>query len=89
MRGITKNVCLFPVQPSGCLDKIVIYKNYVDYVNTIQSTMNFLLELNNKLTNKTSDFQKYNILPTGITYNQKIKDKYIVTGLYIQENIII
>jgi len=93
VKGITKNICLFPVQPSGCLDKIIIYKNYVDYVNSIQSTMNFLLELNNKLNNKlntkTTDFNKYNILPTGITYNQKIKDKYIITGLYIQENIII
>jgi len=74
----SKNNFLFPVQPSGCINKIPIYKNYLDYINTINTSINFV--------NKLKDLD---IKVKGITYSQKIRDKYIVTGLYIQENIIL
>ena len=77
IRGSNKNTFLFPVQPSGCLKDVEIYKNYNDYVNTINSTMRFLMDLD------------INIIPTGVTYTQKIRDKYMVSGLFIQENIIL
>lgn len=74
----SKNNFLFPVQPSGCLNKIPIYKNYTDFLNTINTSMNFV-------DNLTS----LNIKVKGVTYSQKIRDKYIISGLYIQENIIL
>jgi len=90
MKGVSKNTFLFPVQPSGCLDKITIYSNYNDFVNNISSTMKFLVELNKFIISNVKDsIHKFSIIPTGITYNQKIKDKYIISGLYIQENIIV
>jgi hypothetical protein len=66
---------LFPVQSSGCIDKVVIYKNYVDFVNTINSSINFLESLNIQIK--------------GLIWSQKIRDKYMISGLYIEENIIL
>jgi hypothetical protein len=74
----SKTNFLFPVQPSGCLNKIPIYKNYVDFINTINTSMNFIDNINS-----------LDIKVKGITYSQKIRDKYMVSGLYIQENIIL
>jgi len=74
----SKNNFLFPVQPSGCIVNIPIYKNYVDFVNTLNTSMNFLENLTN-----------LNISVKGVTYSQKIRDKYMVSGLYLQENIIL
>jgi hypothetical protein len=77
VQNTNKGIFLFPVYPSGCLDKIPIYKSDVEYVNTLSSTMKFIIDLN------------VNIVPTGIVYNQQIRDKYIISGLYLQENIIV
>ena len=71
----SKTNFLFPVQSSGCVDKVVIYKNYTDFVNTINSSVNFLESLNIEIK--------------GVTWSQKIRDKYMVSGLYIEENIIL
>ena len=73
----SKTNFLFPVQASGCVDKVPIYKNYSNmesYVNSINSSIGFLNNLN--------------IDVKGLTWSQKIRDKFIVSGLYIQENII-
>jgi hypothetical protein len=77
VRGSNKNTFLFPVQPSGCLKDVEIYKNYNDYVNSLNSTMRFIMDLD------------INIVPTGVTFSQKIRDKYMISGLFIQENIIL
>jgi hypothetical protein len=66
---------LFPVQSSGCVNKVVIYKNYVDFINSITSSANFLESLNIEIK--------------GVTWSQKIRDKYMISGLYIEENIIL
>jgi hypothetical protein len=71
----SKTNYLFPVQSSGCVDKVVIYKNYTEFVNTINSSVNFLESLNIEIK--------------GVTWSQKIRDKYMVSGLYIEENIIL
>jgi hypothetical protein len=74
----SKNNFLFPVQPSGCLNKIPIYKNYVEFINSINTSMSFIDNLNS-----------LDVKVRGVTYSQKIRDKYMVSGLYIQENIIL
>ena len=71
----SKNEFLFPVQSSGCIDKVPIHKNYVDFINSINTSMNFLLSVD--------------VNVKGITWSQKIRDKYMVSGLYIEENIIL
>ena len=71
----SKTNFLFPVQSSGCVDKVQIYKNYVDFVNTINSSVNFLESLEIEIK--------------GVTWSQKIRDKYMISGLYIEENIIL
>jgi hypothetical protein len=70
----TKTNFLIPVQSSGCIDKVQIYKNYVDFVNTINTSINFI--------------QSLNLEVKGVTWSQKIRDKFMITGLYIEENII-
>jgi len=74
----SKNNFLFPVQPSGCINKIPIYKNYVEFINSINTSMNFI-----------DDLESLDIKVRGVTYSQKIRDKFMVSGLYIQENIIL
>ena len=77
VQNTNKSIFLFPVYPSGCLDKIHIYKSDTEYINTLSSTMKFILDLD------------INIVPSGVVYNQQIRDKYMISGLYLQENIII
>jgi len=77
IKNTNKSIFLFPVNPSGCLDKVQIYKNDTEYINNINSTMKFILDLD------------INIVPLGVVYSQQIRDKYMVSGLYLQENIIV
>jgi hypothetical protein len=77
IKGLNKNTFLFPVQPSGCLKGVQIYKNYNEYSNSINASMKFIMDLD------------INIVPAGVTYSQKLRDKYLVSGIYIQENIIL
>ena len=74
----SKNNFLFPVQPSGCIINVPIYKNYIEFVNTINTSMNFIDSLDS-----------LDVKVKGVTYSQKIRDKYMITGLYLQENIIL
>ncbi len=77
IKGLNKNIFLFPIQPSGCLNDVLIYKTFTDNLNSLNSSIKFIFDLD------------INIVPKGVVYSQKIKDKFLISGIYINENIIL